>query len=105
MGICALLVHVVWLTEASENPAGGGGESRTRPGGDIPFFLDQGGVIFRIVLSELCSIQTKICFRQALEGGMIFLPFYPKLVGVKEMVLFVKVDLRMNCFFKLSLNN
>ena len=71
MGICALLLQVVWLTEASENPAGEGGESRT-------FFLDQGGVIFRIVLSELCSIQTKIRFRETLEEDDIP-PFLPKI--------------------------
>ena len=101
MGICALLLHVVWLTKASENPAGGGGESRTRPGGDIPFFLDQGRVMY---YRNFVPSRRKYVLDKPLKG-MIFLPFYPKLVGVEEMVLFIKVDLRMNCFFKLSLNN
>ena len=89
MGICALLLHVVWLTEASENPAGGGGESRTR--GWYSFFLDQGGVIFRKVLSQLCSIPRRKYVLDKPLKGTIFLRFYPKFVGVKQMVLhFVK---------------
>ena len=76
MGICALLLHVVWLTKASENPAGGGGESRTRQGQGLYSFFSGPG--WGDVLSELCSIQTKICSRQALEGDDIP-PFLPKI--------------------------
>ena len=69
--------------------------------GYIPFFLDQGGVMY---YRNFVPSRRKYVLDKPLKG-MIFLPFYPKLVGVEEMVLFIKVDLRMNCFFKLSLNN
>ena len=45
---------------------------RAGPGGDIPFFLDQGGVIFRKVLSQLCSIpRRKYVLDKPLKGMII----------------------------------
>ena len=69
---------------------------RAGPGGDIPFFLDQGGVIFRKLLSQFCSIpRRKYVLDKPLKGT-----FLPKICRVQAngTPLCKKVDLDMNCF-------